>query len=99
MITKIVMAFLTLITKVVGIIMGPIDVVVLALIPDLGNISDSIFYYMTLPSQYMGWIFELVHIPNQCLVLIISYWVFKYAVVGATAGVKKVISLYQRFKL
>lgn len=98
MITKLIMGLLNLITKIVGIIMLPIDSIVMALIPDLGNTIQNISYYLNLPSQYMGWIFQLVNVPNAALALIISYWVFKYAVVGATAGVKKVITLYQRFK-
>lgn len=98
MITKLIMALLNLITKVVGIIMAPIDGLVLALIPNLGNTIQSITYYLNLPSQIMGWVFRLVNVPNSALALIVSYWVFKYAVVGATSGVKKVITLYQRFK-
>lgn len=98
MVSKIIMGLLNIITKIVSIILLPLDSLVTALLPDLSSSISDITYYLNLPSQFMGWIFELFHVPSLALSLIIAYWVFKYAVVGATAGVKKVITLYQRFK-
>lgn len=98
MVAKLLIGFLNLITKIVGIIMLPLDTLVVNLIPSVGNTIYNITNYLNMPSEYMGWVFSLLHVPALALDLIISYWVFKYAVIGATAGVKKVITLYQRFK-
>lgn len=99
MISKLIIALLNLIQRVVAIIMFPLDALVTALVPDLSDTINSISTYLMLPGQYMGWIFELLHVPQACLLMIISYWVFKYAIIGATAGIKTVITLYRRFKL
>lgn len=98
MITKLIMAVLNLITKVVNILLLPLDLLVSSLLPDVSESVSHIVYYLNLPSQYMGWIFSLVNVPTLALVLIVAYWVFKYSVTGAVFGVKKVITLYQRFK-
>lgn len=100
MISAIINGFLNLIMKLTDILLAPINLIIVNLLPT--QINDSltkITEFMELPFKYMGWIFELVHIPTTALTLIIAYWVFKYAVVSSVAGVKKVITLYQRFKL
>lgn len=99
MIGKLIIALLKIISKIIGILLLPIDSLLLALIPDLSTYISNIVYYINLPAQYMGWIFELFHVPAAVPVLIVSYWIFKYAVIGAASGVKLVITLYQRFKL
>ncbi len=99
MIAKLVMALLNIIGKIVSILLLPLDLAVTSLLPDLSGVMTSVSQYLRLPAQYMGWIFELVHIPAIVPTLIIAYWVFKYAVTGAVAGTKKVITLYRRFKM
>ena len=99
MIGKLIVGLLNIISKVVGILLLPLDYAVTALLPDLSNVITSITNYLNLPLQIMGWVFELVHIPKICLQIIVAFWVFKYACTGAIAGTKKVITLYQRFKL
>lgn len=99
MIAKLIIGLLNIITKIVGIIMYPLDAIVVALIPDVSQAITNITYYLNLPSQFMGWILELFHIPSYATSLIIGYWVFKYAVIGATKGIKTTITLYQRFKM
>ena len=99
MIGKLIIALLNIISKVVGILLLPLDLAVTALLPDLSNVMTSITNYLNLPLQVMGWVFSLVHIPSYCLQVIVMFWVFKYACTGAIAGTKKVITLYQRFKL
>lgn len=92
--------FLKFLTKITDILFFPINAILVGLLPNdiLSNITK-ITEFMNLPFQYIGWVFELVHIPSTALVMIVSYWVFKYGIVSSIAGVKKVITLYQRFKL
>lgn len=99
MIGKLIVALLKIISKVIGIMLTPIDALLLALIPDLSTYISSIVYYINLPAQYMGWILELFHVPAAVPVMVVAYWVFKYAVVGVASGIKWTITLYQRFKL
>ena len=99
MIAKLILALLNAIGKIVGILLLPLDLAVSALLPDLSSVMVSITTYLTMPSRFMSWTFSLLHVPNIVPTLLISYWIFKYAVTGAVAGVKKVITLYQRFKM
>lgn len=99
MIGKLLLALLKLITKIVGILVYPIDAVLLALIPDLSTYIDTIVYYINLPAQFMGWVLTLFNVPAAVPILIVSFYIFKYAVIGAVSGFKIVINLYQRFKL
>lgn len=98
MVTKIIMAFLKIITKIVSIILLPIDLLISNFLPDVNYALNSITQFMNLPADVMGWVFSVLHVPTSALSLLLAYWVYKYAVVGATSGVKKVITLYQRFK-
>lgn len=99
MIAKLILALLKLIGKIASIILLPLDLLVNNLMPDVSYAVQSITSYLSLPAQYMGWVFQLLNVPTLALTLIIAYWVFKYAVTGAVAGTKKVITLYQRFKI
>ena len=99
MIGKLILALLKIISKIVGYLFLPIDSLLLLLIPDLSSYISSIVYYINLPAQYMGWVLELFHVPAAVPTMIIAYWIFKYAVIGAASGIKLVITLYQRFKL
>lgn len=100
MIGKIINGILKLIMKLTDLLFMPINLAITQLLPSsVQNALTSINQYMQLPFQFMGWIKELVHIPTLALELIIAYWVFKYAIVASIAGVKRVITLYQRFKL
>lgn len=99
MIAKLITALLKLIGKVASLLLLPLDLVVNNLLPDVSHAVYNITQYLNLPAQYMGWIFQLFNVPTLALTLIIAYWVFKYAVTGAVAGTKKVITLYQRFKI
>lgn len=99
MISKLIFALLKLIGKVASLLLLPLDLLVNNLLPDVSYAVYSITEYLNLPSQYMGWIFQLFNVPTLALTLIISYWVFKYAVTGAISGTKKIITLYQRFKI
>lgn len=100
MISKIINGILKLIMKLTDILFAPINLAITSLLPNnIQNALSSITQFMQLPFQFMGWIKELVHVPTLALELIIAYWVFKYAIVGSIAGVKRVITLYQRFKL
>lgn len=100
MIAKILNGFLKLIMKLTDILLSPINLAITTLLPSSVNQSlTSINQFMQLPFQFMGWVLELVHVPTLALELIVAYWVFKYAIVGSIAGVKRVITLYQRFKL
>lgn len=93
-------AFLKLIKKLTDLLFFPINAIIVNLLPSsVSNAISSITQYMQLPFQYMGWVLELLHVPTFALTLIIAYWVFKYAIVSSIAGIKKVIILYQRFKL
>lgn len=98
MIAKLILALLRVVGKVVGVLLLPLDAIVSALLPDVSGVLTSVTQYLALPAQYMSWIFSLVHIPNIVPTLIIGYWIFKYATIGAVAGTKKIITLYQRFK-
>lgn len=99
MIAKLLIGLLNLIAKVVGILLFPIDALLVSFLPDVSNVLTNITYYMNLPFQVMGWLFSLLHIPSACFTLIVSYWVFKYAITGAASGIKLAITLYQKFKL
>lgn len=100
MVSAILNGFLKLIMKLTDILFFPINAIIVNLLPSsVSNALNSITQFMELPFQYIGWVFELVHVPTFALELIVAYWVFKYAIVSSVAGVKKVITLYQRFKL
>lgn len=100
MVSALLNGLLKLITKITDILFFPINAIIVNLLPS--EVAQSLTYitqFMQLPFQFMGWVLELVHVPSVALTLIIAYWVFKYAIVSSIAGVKKVIILYQRFKL
>lgn len=99
MIAKLILGLLNIIGRIVAIILSPIDLLVSSLLPDLSSVLVSIQTFLAMPGRFMSWIFSLLHVPNVVPTLIISYFVFKYAVVGAVAGTKLVITLYRRFKM
>lgn len=98
MVAKIISAILKLIVKVASILLAPIDLAISGLFPDFSDVLIKITEYMSLPFQFMGWIFELVHIPSICLVMLVAGYTIKNAIVGGVASVKYAITLYQRFK-
>lgn len=99
MIKSIINGIFSLIITIVNIVFLPINLAIDTLLPDVSNVLISIQTFLYLPTNCIGWLISLLHIPPLALTLIISYWVFKYAIVGATSGVKYVISVYKNFKL
>lgn len=89
---------INVISKVASILLMPIDLILSSLLPDISYAIAYITEFMNLPFSIINWVFSLVHIPSIAIQLILSYWVFKYSVVGAIASTKYVITLYQRFK-
>lgn len=99
MIGKLILGLLNIISKIVSIILSPIDLLVSSMLPNVSSVLVSITTYLSLPARFMSWIFSLFHVPNIVPTLIIAYWVFKYGITTAISGTKKVITLYRRFKM
>lgn len=95
---KIFLFILKLITELTTIILSPLDSLISTYLPDLANVLTSITQFMNLPISVMGWVFELVHIPTTLVALFVVAFISKYAIITASAGVKYVLTLYQRLK-
>ena len=99
MFAKLINVIFKAITYVANLLMAPIDAIIVSNFPNVASALSSVTQFMTLPFQFMSWILALVHVPTTAITLIISYWIFKYAIVTSIATTKYVITLYQRFKL
>lgn len=98
MISKIINGLLKFVIGLSSIITAPIDMLIEQSMPDVSSALGKIAEFFELVSSSIGWCMSLVGFPRDALVLIVAFFVFKYAIVGVSSGVKKVIKLWYVLK-
>lgn len=95
---KVFLFIIKIITSLTTILVSPLDSLITTYLPDLSSVLSSITQFMNLPISIMGWVFDLVHIPPTLIAVYVVAFIARYAIIGGSAGVKYIISLYQRLK-
>lgn len=98
MISKILSGLLSFVIGLSSIITKPIDLLIESSMPDLSEILGTIVNFFDIVSSSIGWGMSLVAFPRDALVIISAFFVFKYAIVGVSSGVKKVVKLWYVLK-
>ena len=98
MANAIINAFLKFVMGLASLLTAPIDALINTVLPDLSDAVMNIQSFFIMLSDVIGFCLDLVGFPPLALQLIITYFVFKYAIVGVASGVKKVITLWYVLK-
>lgn len=98
MISKIISGLLKFVIGLASILTAPIDAIISETLPDLSSALGHITSFFNLVSSSIGWCMSAVGFPRDALLLIVAFFVFKYAIVGISSGVKRVIKLWYVLK-
>lgn len=99
MIAKLLSAIMSLIIKLVGVLMAPINVIINQFLPsEITNALNSIGGFFQTVSDGIGWVISASGIPATAIAIIVATMVFKLTVPLLVYVVKLALAWYDKLK-
>lgn len=98
MIAKLLSALMSLIIKLVGLVLAPIDLLINTLLPDLSTAFSSIGGFFQVVSNSLGWVISASGIPASAIAIIVATMVFKLTAPLVVHATKLALSWYDKLK-
>ena len=98
MINALLKGIMSLIIGLVSTILKPIDLIIVAVLPDLSGALTAVANLFNFASQYVGFAVSAIGLSNETLSLIVLYYTFKLTAPLMVSTVKTAIKWYDKLK-
>lgn len=98
MIAKLLSAIMSLIIKLVGILLTPINLLINTLLPDVSTALNSIGGFFQVVSDGLGWVVSASGIPASAIAIIVATMVFKLTAPLVVHATKLALAWYDKLK-
>lgn len=99
MINKILIGIFKVVTKLVSVLLAPINLLITNMLPSFNTVLSHVTSLFNLASQYANYILDSMLISNEVLSFFILFWVFKLTFPLAVSAIKLVVKWYNSLKV
>lgn len=99
MINKILIGIFTIITKLIGVILAPINLLITSMLPNFNSMLGLVGNFFNQVGTYTGYILDSFLINNEVVSFLILYWVFKLTFPFAVSSIKLIVKWYDKLKV
>lgn len=99
MINAILTGIFKIITKLILLLLSPINALITSMLPNLSSMFSYINQFFTTCATYFGYIVDSLFLSNEVVSFIILYWTFKLTFPFAVYLVKLVVKWYDKLKV
>lgn len=99
MINKILIGIFKIITKLISVILSPINLLISQMLPNFSSMLTIVGNFFSQVGTYTGFVLDSFLISNEVVSFLILYWVFKLTFPFAVYTVKLVIKWYDKLKV
>lgn len=99
MINKILIGIFKIITKLIAVILAPINLLVTNYLPNFNSMLSLVGNFFTQVGTYSGFILDSFLLSNEVVSFLILYWIFKLTFPFAVYSIKLVVKWYNSLKV
>lgn len=99
MINAILTGIFKIITKLILLILSPINALITSMLPNFSNMLSSVGQFFTTGATYFGYIVDSLFLNSEVVSFLILYWTFKLTFPLAVNLIKLVIKWYDKLKV
>lgn len=99
MINKILIGIFKVVTKLVSVLLAPINLLITNMLPNFNTMLNYVASFFNMVSTYVGYILDSFLLYNEVISFIILFWVFKLTFPLAVSGIKLVVKWYNNLKV
>lgn len=99
MINKILIGIFKIITKLISLLLTPINSLISSMLPDFNDMLTIVGNFFQQVGTYAGFILDSLLIYDNVISFLILYWVFKLTFPFAVSGIKLVVKWYNSLKV
>lgn len=99
MINKILIGIFKVITKLISVLLAPINLLITNMLPDFNNMLTIVGNFFSQVGTYTGYILDSFLISNEVVSFLILYWVFKLTFPFLVYSIKLIIKWYDKLKV
>lgn len=99
MINALIVGIFKIITKLISVILLPINLAIMNYLPDFNNALTSVASIFNYGGQFAGWILDSLLINSTTISFLVSVWVFKLSFPIVISTIKLIVQWYDSLKV
>lgn len=99
MINALIVGLFKIITKLISVILLPINLAIMNFLPDFNTALSSVASIFNYGGQFVGWILDSLLINSTTISFLVSVWVFKLSFPIVISTIKLIIQWYDSLKV
>lgn len=99
MINKILIGIFKIITKLITVILAPINLIISSMLPNFDLMLGAVGRFFNQVGTYSGFIFNSLFLNPDVVSFVILYWIFKLTFPLAVSTIKLVVKWYNSLKV
>lgn len=99
MINAILTGIFKIVTKLIALLLLPINLLITNYLPNFNNMLSSVSSFFRLPIQYIGFITDSLFLSSETISFLILFWTFKLTFPLLVSAIKLVVKWYNNLKV
>lgn len=99
MINKILIGIFKVITKLISVLLAPINLLITNMLPNFNSMLSIVGNFFSQVGTYTGYVLDSLLISNEVVSFLILYWVFKLTFPFLVYSIKLIIKWYDKLKV
>lgn len=99
MINAILTGIFKIVTKLILLLLSPINALITSMLPDFSNMLTNVGNFFSTGATYFGYIVDSLFLNSEVVSFLILYWTFKLTFPFLVSLIKLVVKWYDKLKL